>query len=206
MDESSYEPRNEQHGNQKNMKKTAPKKSFAQELVSTFLYIIVITGIFVGIRTFLFAPVSVEGDSMNPTLEHEDRLLLNKVSGVDRFDIVVFPAPEEPSKQYIKRVIGIPGDEIDYRNQELYINNDLIDEPYISVSQESDEVAAYYNNDFSLASLEGVDTVPDGMFFVLGDNRVNSKDSRSFGFVEIDSVIGETSLRIWPLQRLGTVD
>lgn len=204
MSESSYEPRSEQYGSKKN--KQIKKKSFAQELVSTFLYIIVITGFFVGIRTFLFAPVSVEGDSMNPTLEHEDRLLLNKVSSVNRFDIVVFPAPGDPSKQYIKRVIGLPGDEIDYRNQELFINNELIDETYVDLSQESLEAAAYYNGDFSLASLQGVESVPEGMFFVLGDNRVNSKDSRSFGFVESDSVIGETSLRIWPIDRIGSID
>lgn len=206
MSDSSFEPRNERHNTGRKRKKDFKKKSFAQELVSTFLYIIVITGIFVAIRTFLFAPVSVEGDSMNPTLEHEDRLLLNKVSSVDRFDIVVFPAPEDPDKQYIKRVIGIPGDEISYRDQVLYLNSRPVEEAYIDLSQESDEVAAYYNSDFSLQTLEGVERVPEGSFFVMGDNRVNSKDSRSFGFIDIDSVIGETSLRIWPIDRIGGLD
>lgn len=206
MSESSFEPGNDRYGSQNSKSKRGKKKTFAQELVSTFLYIIVITGIFVGIRTFLFAPVSVEGDSMNPTLEHEDRLLLNKISSVDRFDIIVFPAPEDPDKQYIKRVIGVPGDQIDYRNQEMYVNNELIDESYVDLTQESDEVSAYYNGDFSLPSLQGVEAVPEGMLFVLGDNRINSKDSRSFGFVEAETVIGETSLRIWPLNRIGSVD
>lgn len=209
MSHTSFEPRNERHNTGRNRKKSYKKKSFAQELVSTFLYIIVITGIFVAIRTFLFAPVSVEGDSMNPTLGHEDRLLLNKVSSIDRFDIVVFPAPEDPDKQYIKRVIGIPGDEISYRDQVLYLNGRPVEEAYVDLSQESDEVAAYYNSDFSLQTLEvveGVERVPEGSYFVMGDNRVNSKDSRSFGFIDIDSVIGETSIRIWPIDRIGGLD
>lgn len=205
MSDSQYEPRREVYGNKKK-KKPEQKKSFAQELVSTLLYIIVITGIFVAIRTFLFAPVSVEGDSMNPTLEHEDRLLLNKIASVDRFDIVVFPAPEDNEKQFIKRVIGMPGDEIAYRDQTLYVNGDPVTEDYVDLTQESQEITEYYNGDFTLSSLQGVETVPDDMLFVLGDNRVNSKDSRSFGFIPEDSVIGETSLRIWPISRIGIVD
>ncbi|EXJ22600.1 Signal peptidase I [Alkalibacterium sp. AK22] len=143
---------------------------------------------------------------MSPTLEHQDRLLLNKISEVDRFDIVVFPAPEDPSKQYIKRVIGLPGDSIAYRDQVLYIDGEAVDESYIDLSQESDETLEFYNGDFSLPSLAGVDFVPEGMYFVLGDNRTNSRDSRSFGFVESESVIGETSLRIWPINRIGALD
>lgn len=203
MNESQYTPRREVYGKKK---KPDKKKSFAEELVSTLLYIIVITGIFVAIRTFLFAPVSVEGDSMNPTLEHEDRLLLNKVSSIDRFDIVVFPAPEDGNKQFIKRVIGVPGDEIAYYEQTLYINGEPVTEDYVDLTQESQEITDYYNGDFTLSSLQGVEKVPDGMLFVLGDNRVNSKDSRSFGFIPEESVIGETSLRIWPINRIGTVD
>lgn len=205
MNDSPYAPRREVYGKKKR-KKPENNKTFAQELVSTLLYIIVITGIFVAIRTFLFAPVSVEGDSMNPTLEHEDRLLLNKIASIDRFDIVVFPAPEEPEKQFIKRVIGMPGDDIAYRDQTLYINNESVIEDYVDLTQESEEITEYYNGDFSLSSLQGVETVPEDMLFVLGDNRVNSKDSRSFGFIPLDSVIGETSLRIWPIDRIGIVE
>lgn len=204
MKDSSYEPRRNRHDDRK--KKSAGKRGFAQELLSTFIYIIVITGVFVAIRTFLFAPVSVEGDSMSPTLEHQDRLLLNKVSEVERFDIVVFPAPEDPAKQYIKRVIGMPGDGIAYRDQVLYINGEAVEESYIDLSQETEDALDFYNGDFSLPSLAGVDFVPEGMYFVLGDNRTNSRDSRSFGFVESESVIGETSLRIWPISRIGTLD
>lgn len=205
VSDSGYAPRREVYGKKKR-KKTESKKTFAQELVSTLLYIIVITGIFVAIRTFLFAPVSVEGDSMNPTLEHEDRLLLNKLASIERFDIVVFPAPGEPDKQFIKRVIGMPGDEIAYRDQTLFIDGEEVVEGYVDLTQESQELTEYYNGDFTLSSLQGVENVPEDMLFVLGDNRTNSKDSRSFGFIPLDSVIGETSLRIWPISRIGIVD
>lgn len=203
MSGTSYEPRRDKFTNKKKHRK---RRTFAQELISTLLYIIVITGIFVGIRTFLFAPVSVEGDSMNPTLMHEDRLILNKVGDVERFDIVVFPSPEDSDTQFIKRVIGLPGDEIEYREQVLYLNGEEVDEHYVDLSQETVEAAQFYNSDFTLASLEGVEEVPEGTLFVLGDNRVNSKDSRSFGFIDAESVTGSTSLRIWPLDRFGTVD
>lgn len=203
MSEPSYEPRKEKYSNKRRNQK---KRTFAQELLSTLLYIIVITGIFVGIRTFLFAPVSVEGDSMNPTLLHEDRLLLNKVGGVERFDIVVFPSPEDPSTQFIKRVIGLPGDKIEYRDQMLYLNGEEVEENYVDLSEETAEAAEFYNSDFTLASLEGVEIVPEGSLFVLGDNRVNSKDSRAFGFIDSESVTGSTSIRIWPLDRLGIVE
>lgn len=199
----SYTPRSDQHGKRK---KTVEKKPFINELVSTFIYIIVITGIFVGIRTFLFAPVSVEGDSMNPTLIHEDRLVLNKVSATDRFDIIVFPSPEDSTVQFIKRVIGVEGDTIEYRDQILYVNGEEINEPYVDLSGESEGLVEVYNGDFSLESLQGVERVPEGHYFVLGDNRVNSKDSRSFGFINEESVTGSTRLRIWPLDRFGFVD
>ncbi|WP_161879058.1 signal peptidase I [Alkalibacterium sp. MB6] len=199
----SFNPRRDQHGKKK---KTVEKKPFINELLSTFLYIIVITGLFVAIRTFLFAPVSVEGDSMNPTLVRKDRLVLNKVSSTDRFDIIVFPSPEDPSVQFIKRVIGVAGDTIEYRDQILYVNGKAIDEPYVDLSGESDGLIDIYNGDFSLESLRGVETVPEGSYFVLGDNRVNSKDSRSFGFIDEETVTGSTRLRIWPLDRFGFVD
>lgn len=203
MSQSSFEPRKEKCG-KKN--KDTKKKTFAQELLSTFIYIVVITAIFVGIRTFLFAPVSVEGDSMNPTLTHEDRLLLNRIASIERYDVVVFPSPADPSTQFIKRVIGVEGDQIEYRNQVLYINGEEINESYIDSSDEAREAAEIYNSDFTLASLQGVEKVPEDSYFVMGDNRGNSKDSRSFGFIDSETVTGRTRLRIWPFSRFGMID
>jgi len=205
MEDSEFTPRRDKYN--KNPKK---EKTLFQEILSTFIYIVVITGIFLSIRLYVMAPVSVEGASMEPTLENGDRLLLNKVGDIERFDIVVFPEPDpepgEEPRNYIKRVIGLPGDEITFQDQTLYINGDTVEEDYIDLSGVSESDLESLNSNFSLASIEGVEEVPEDAYFVLGDNRVNSKDSRSFGFIDKDLVTGKTRLRIWPLDRFGFID
>lgn len=205
MSESSFIPRREKYD-----KEPEKSKTLFQELLSTFIYIIVITGIFLTIRLYVIAPVSVEGASMEPTLEDNDRLLLNKIGTIERYDIIVFPEPHadfnDPEKNYIKRVIGIPGDEILFEEQTLYINGNPVDEDYIDLSGVSETDLQSRNGNFSLASLTGVEKVPEDAYFVLGDNRVNSQDSRSFGFIDIESVTGKTNFRIWPLDRFGFID
>lgn len=184
------------------------QSSFLSEVMSTILYIVVISGIFMLIQYFLFALVSVDGQSMAPTLEHNDRLVLNKVSSIDRFDIVVFPAPDDPEKKYIKRVIGVPGDEIEYREDVLYLNGEQIDEPYLDHFEYEQEeyFSSYITGNFSLQSLFGTETVPEGHYFVLGDNRLNSRDSRSFGFIDGELIDGETQIQLWPLDEIGMID
>ncbi|GEK89765.1 signal peptidase I [Alkalibacterium putridalgicola] len=201
MEDSSFTPRRDKYN-----KKPQKEKTLFQEIISTFIYIVVITGIFLSIRLYVIAPVRVEGASMEPTLHDGDRLILNKVGDIDRFDVIVFPSPEDNDKQFIKRVIGLPGDEITFTDQTLYIDGETIEEDYIDLSGVSESDLQSLNSNFSLASIEGVEEVPEDAYFVLGDNRVNSKDSRSFGFIEKDSVTGKTSLRIWPLDRFGFID
>jgi signal peptidase I len=203
--ESTFTPRSETH-NKKKQKKEKKKKTFAQELVSTFFTIIIFTGIFLFIQRYLFAPVDVEGDSMEPTLSHEDRLILNKMGEIERFDIIVFPAPDDPDKQYIKRVIGLPGDELQYRNDVLYIDGQPVEEPYLEGLEDAEGLYNYTTGDFSLETLYGEEVIPEEQYFVLGDNRLNSKDSRAFGFVEEESIIGKTSLRIWPFEEIGFIN
>lgn len=205
--ESQFTPRNEKHGKkQKHKKDQEKKKTFAQELVSTLVYVILLTGFFLLIQHFFFAPVSVEGDSMEPTLSHKDRLVLSKVGDINRFDVVVFPAPDEPEKQYIKRVIGLPGDEIQYRDGILYIDGEEVEEPYVNNLDEDTDFYNFTTADFSLQTLYGVEEVPEGYYFLLGDNRVNSKDSRSFGFVSEESIVGKTSVRVWPIDHFGFIN
>ena len=186
--------------------KEPKQSSFFSELISTIIYIVVITGIFMLIQHFLFALVSVDGQSMAPTLEHNDRLVLNKVSSIDRFDIVVFPAPDDPEKKYIKRVIGVPGDEIEYREDVLYLNGHQVDEPYLDHYHQEEYFSSYITGNFSLQSLYGTQTVPEGQYFVLGDNRLNSRDSRSFGFIDGELIDGETQIQLWPLDEIGMID
>jgi signal peptidase I len=149
------------------------------------------------IRHFLFAPVIVDGESMMPTLEHNDRMIVNKISYAfgdpERFDIIVFHAPA--GKDYIKRVIGLPGDEIEYRNDVLYVNGEPVEEPYL------DELKQAYNGDRLTRDFQAV-TVPEGELFVLGDNRGRSKDSRDIGTIHIDEVIGKANVVFWPVSNI----
>ncbi|HRK99628.1 MAG TPA: signal peptidase I, partial [Trichococcus flocculiformis] len=109
-------------------------------------------------------PFQVVGDSMVPTLETGDRLILNKLAEVDRFDIVVFPAPDGTDEEYVKRVIGLPGDEITYFQDELYINGEKVTEHYLEALKEGSNQTL--TGDFTLFSLTGEMAVPEDMYFV----------------------------------------
>lgn len=150
-------------------------------------------------REFIFTPVVVKGESMEPTFENNDRVVVSKTSVIERFDMIVFKAPGK-DEQYIKRVIGLPGDSVEMRDDVLYINGKPCGEPYVKGNNiESGKVTG----DFTLKGLTGDKKVPNGYFFVLGDNRLNSKDSRDFGFISTDLVIGEVKFRFYPLQKIG---
>lgn len=152
------------------------------------------------VRFFFFSPIVVDGPSMNPTLEDRDRMIVNKfvydLREPKRFDIVVFHASEE--SDYIKRVIGLPGEHLAYENEQLYIDGQAIEEPFKDASN------AYQSTDpFQLEGLfENDSVVPEGHVFVLGDNRKNSSDSREFGFISIDSIVGKVGMTYWPLDRI----
>lgn len=212
-DQSELPPRSDRHTSVRGRKnkQIKEKKSFAKELFSTLLYIAFLFGAFFIIHRYLYAPVVVDGDSMEPTLSHGDFLILNKYSDYEQFDIVVFTPPiedETPENDednlFIKRVIGVPGDVVEYRDDSLFINGEDIEEDFLEYSSESDFF--YSSGNFSLETLLGVTEVPAGQYFVLGDNRFNSKDSRDFGFVEEESIVGQVSLRYWPFEKIGTID
>ncbi|MDN4073461.1 MULTISPECIES: signal peptidase I [Fictibacillus] len=154
------------------------------------------------IRYFLFAPIVVDGESMMPTLHNRDRLVVNKMDKPERFDIVVFKATE--TKDYIKRVIGLPGDQIEYKNDTLYVNGKPLKEKYLDPykKQTKDGNLTY---DFTLYEVTGKQTVPKGKVFVLGDNRRHSSDSRNIGTVDMDDIVGKASIRFWPINDIGVV-
>lgn len=206
QNEDTFEPRNTRHLSPSQKRKE--NKGRGSEFLSTLLYCVVALIIFLLIRHFLFAPVSVDGESMAPTLENQDRLILNKIDKIDRFDVIVFPAPGEPDKQYIKRIIGLPGDTIRYQDDVLYINEEPVEEEYLENSIKNMTPGENFTEDFSLAAKTGEETVPEGTYFVMGDNRQNSKDSRfsEVGFIDASTVSGTTNLRIWPLEKFGSID
>ena len=119
---------------------------------------------------------------------------------------MTFPAPDDEGKNYIKRVIGLPGDIIEYKNDELYINNKKYDEPYLDEFKGKLTDGQPLTYDFNLKELTGSEKVPDGELFVLGDNRRISKDSRIIGMIKEKDIMADVKFVFWPLNRFGTVD
>lgn len=153
------------------------------------------------IKTFIFNTTYVLGNSMFPTLHEKDRLFANKISlyfsTPSRGDIVVLEAPDEVKKDYIKRVIGVAGDNIEIKDGNVYLNGEKLDEPYL----DKDAYTHIYDESYW--------EIPEEQLFVLGDNRNPgaSKDSRVFGCISTDSIKGITGFRYFPINdRFGTLD
>lgn len=157
------------------------------------------------IRLFFVTPASVSGASMMPTFESGDYVLLNKLGPTlfdyDRFDIVVFETGQH--ENYIKRIIGLPGDHIEYREDELWINGERLDEPYLDEYKLKLADSSPLTRDFTLEEVLGQSVVPEGHYFVMGDNRRASVDSRDpqVGFVSEEAVVGKASLVFWPFDH-----
>ncbi|MEK4228712.1 signal peptidase I [Solibacillus sp. FSL H8-0538] len=186
------------------MEKTQKEKNELWEWTKALLIAFAIAAF---IRYFLFTPIVVDGESMMPTLENGDRMIVNKIGykigSPDRFDIVVFHAPEQ--KDYIKRVIGLPGDYVEYKDDQLYINGEPIDEPYLE-PYKAEITEGNLTGDFTLRDINpSLDVIPEGSIFVMGDNRRFSKDSRHIGLVDQKEIIGNTSIIFWPLNEIEIV-
>lgn len=165
-------------------------KKFVKDLIVTVLVVLFII-------TFIVQPTTVDGQSMMPTLYNQDQLLLDKVShwviGYRRDDIIVFPYLYEENKYYIKRIIGMPGEIINIENGYVYVNEQRLDEPL-----NLDEIEEFGSTIFPV-------TVPKDSYFVLGDNRNHSKDSRftDVGFIKEKDILGKAFWRVFPFQRFG---
>lgn len=163
----------------------------------------------VAIRTFIFTPVVVDGASMMPTYEDGDKIIVNKISkqltDYKRFDVIVFEAKKDTN--YIKRVIGLPGEHIVYKDDILYVNGESYEEPFLEAYKNNLVDGGTLTEDFTLEEYTGEFTIPDDTLFVLGDNRRNSSDSRdpSVGFVQMDKVLGKANIRIYPFNHIGIV-
>ena len=145
---------------------------------------------------FIYQPVKVEGTSMMPTLTDQERIFINKftyhlgLGSIDRGDMVVFWFPLEPTKSYIKRVIGLPGDTVYIDAGQVYVNGHLLTESYVPEDYR-DRVTWEEHH------------IPPGEYFVLGDHRSSSSDSRTWGFVKRDAIYGKAVFVYWPLKNIG---
>lgn len=160
------------------------------------------------VRVFFFAPIVVDGPSMLPTLQDGDQVIVNKfvyrIKEPERFDVVVFHASEQ--RDFIKRIIGLPGEHIEVNDDVLYVNGEAVEEPFLDERREFTEPYQPLTNDFSLEELPGgYETIPEGYVLVLGDNRTNSTDSRMIGLVSIDEIVGKAMFIYLPFDRIQLI-
>jgi signal peptidase I len=175
----------------------APAQSGARHLPVAAVWVrdlLVSLAISAFIIIFLYQPVKVEGTSMMPGLEDQERIFVNKFvyrwEPIARGDIVVFRYPRDTSKSYIKRVIGVAGDRVRIDNGQVYVNGQPIEEDYVPT-------------DYADARSYSEITVPVNTFFVLGDHRTMSNDSRDFGPVNERFIYGKAVFGYWPMEKLG---
>jgi signal peptidase I len=148
------------------------------------------------IITFLYQPVRVEGTSMLPRLEDSDRLFINKfvyrIESIRRGDVVVFHYPRDPEKSYIKRVVALPGDRVRIDHGAVWLNGERLIEPYVPEE---------YRDNRSYPEM----VVPENMYYMMGDHRSISSDSREFGPVERELIYGKAAFVYWPRRDAGVV-
>jgi signal peptidase I len=145
---------------------------------------------------FLYQPVKVEGTSMMPSLDDQERIFVNKyvyrLEPIQRGDIIVFRYPRDPSKSFIKRVIALSGDSIRIEGGEVFVNGQALEEDYVPPA---------YSDQRSYPEI----VVPPHSYFVLGDHRTMSNDSRDFGSVDVGFIYGKAVFGYWPMDKMGRV-
>jgi len=178
-----------------------PVRSSLWSAFSWFRDLIFSVLIAVVLIVFIYQPVKVEGTSMMPTLTDQERIFINKFTyrfgfgSVSRGDTVVFWYPQDTSKSYIKRVIGVPGDRIRVEGGLVYVNGTPLQESYVPPE----------NRDSNSWRDGEEQVVPDGRYFVLGDHRNQSSDSRMWGYVPRENIYGKAVFVYWPLEKMGRV-
>ena len=169
----------------------SPARRILLEIIETIILALVL---FMAIN-FLTARIRVAGSSMEPNFHDGDYVIVNRMAyrlgDIQRGDVIVFPSPLEPEDDYIKRVIGLPGDRVAIYGGAVYVNGQPLIEPYIAEQPRSD-----------LAEF----IVPESYVYVMGDNRNESSDSRSWGPLKIDEIIGRAIFRYWPFTNMGVVE
>lgn len=165
------------------------------ELISWIKSVVIALLLAVLIRQFLYTPVTVSGQSMEPTFEHDNRIVITKFYNIERSDLVVFHSPFSED-DLIKRVIGLPGDVVIMKDDQLYINGEEFEEEYIEANKQKVHEGQKLTENFEAE-------VPEGHYYVLGDNRRNSTDSRLIGFIDRKSIVGKVSFRFYPFKSIG---
>lgn len=163
--------------------------------------IVVALSIFVVIYLFIVQPHEVKGSSMEPNFHNNEYILTDKISyrfdEPKRGDVIIFKAPVNPDVDYIKRIIALPSEKVKVHNGEVYVNNERLNELYL------ENPTPLFPNSMLKDNAEIM--VPDGFYFVMGDNRPHSSDSREFGPIDKKLIIGKAVFRYWPVTNLGLI-
>jgi signal peptidase I len=187
-------------------------KNFSREILNYLILIVIAFGLAQIIHHFIFTPVTVEGDSMKTIIHDKDRIFLLRFGKIDRGDVIVFDVSisDDP---FIKRVIGLPGEDVKMVDYKIYIDGELLEEPYLDDNPIYTGIEYSSKTNFDLeaiCSITGVDCqiggkvkIPKGYYLVLGDNRNDSTDSRDIGLVPEDKILGRAIFVIYPFNRFG---
>lgn len=169
--------------------------------LDTMQTILIAASIFLVVYIFLFRPFQVSGESMYPTFKNKEYILTNLIglrfSDLQRGEVIVFHAPTDPDKDFLKRVMAVPGDTVELREGFVYLNNAKINESYLKPAVRT------YPGSFLKDNVPV--TVPDGQYLVMGDNRPFSSDSREWGFLSKDKVIGKSLFVYWPFNEMRVI-
>ena len=170
------------------------KKSAGREILEWVISILVAIALALVIRTFIFEPIRVEGQSMQHTLENSEFMIVTKpeylLGEPSRFDVVICRYPNR-TENFVKRLVGLPGDTVEMTGGYLYVNGQRYEEEYITDSNRPRETWAF--------------TLEDGEYFVLGDNRDNSNDSHLIGPISKDMIVGHVRFVVWPLNKIRMI-
>lgn len=184
--------------------KLAPKSSYLgdlKHLILAFGMVLAIVSLAIVLTTSFGR---MDGYSMLPRINHKSVLTINKVVAVKRFDVIYLKVPHKQGQKSVRRIIGMPGDELDYKNDELTVNQQGKSERYLN-DRKNQLIGGLLTEDFTLKDLTGQVKVPANCYFVMGDNRQSSADSRDYGFIEKQAVIGRVEQVIWPLAEFQKI-
>jgi len=177
-------------------------KGFFESVMDILETVVFIGSLFIVVYLFVMQPNQVKGASMDPTFNSGDYIFTSKISSkfraYERGDVVVFKSPKNPDIEYIKRIVGLPGDKIMIKDSEVYVNDIQLTENYISAKTN------LWEGGFSKNGEEII--VPEEELFVMGDNRPRSSDSREFGPISASSVIGLVFYRYFPSNKVGPIN
>ncbi len=192
MTDTRYEEETGEEATLSRRDKNKKKKSSLREMVEVIVTALVLAFL---IKTFVVGNFWIPSESMVPTIEVNDKVIVTNFSywfeGPKRGDVIVFRYPLDTKKDYIKRCIGLPGETVEFRDSKLYVNGQLVEEPYLPEGLVFEDY--------------GPIEVPEGQYFMCGDNRNHSSDSRVWGFVEKRLIIGKAQVIYWPFDRWSTL-